>query len=82
MRAVVIFAHDADSVRPRLVVRAGRVGRGVVVAEVVLPPRLGLYRLGYVDALLLLLRTSACVSFDSSFHAWYGALLVDHTFVC
>lgn len=81
MRNVVIFAYDADSCRPRLVVRSGRVGRGLVVADVVLPLRLGVYRLGYVDALLLLLRTSACVVFDESFDAWYQVLLADHDYV-
>jgi len=79
---VLVFVHDASSARPRVVVRSGLRGRGQVVADVVLPVRLGLYRLGYVDALLLLLRTSSVVGFDSSFGAWYGDLLAQHTEVC
>lgn len=67
----MIYVCDESSARPRLVVRSGRVGRGRVLLSRVLPVRAGVYRLGYVDSLLLHLRESHEVYMHLSFVGWY-----------
>lgn len=72
MRFALVFVFDADSARPRLVVRSGLRGRGRKLADVVLPARAGEYRRGFLDALLIQLRSDFVLSFDAGADAWYA----------